>query len=436
MSILDRFRNGESDSDTDTADRGTPDIFFGRRGRSHSTGSSGSDDDGFEHIRLDARASVHAGNVDRFGDEIFVTGSEQEEELFEEESEIIDDECVPSEIPEGAASMFCDEDFGRFWSEVNAGEDHSYAGAGETSGRSERANVLSVPIFSLGERDNSATVAGVVKGNVNAGPQNSESRAQERSAPVAGVAGKTRLVDRRRLRELIMEQIQKHPLRTRVLHDIYALPDGRRSVEHVDRVLRKAFGNRQHFDNSLIFVVHHTDHVHVVHDCSYSNNSCRCVFSRLVEEAFQRCRKKRWTVRQYRMSTARIIGTVLYFEKVPRQFSYIQIGRQTWRSSVEVGRSAVWRGVQASQKGLVDGGDVASDDILHGGLGLGSCHEALPASGPEPLSGRARGTADKRKPLGAQLLEWLRSHPASPLTSVLQTRHWSESLTLLTSSKR
>lgn len=137
------------------------------------------------------------------------------------------------------------------------------------------------------------------------------------------------------------------------------------------------------------------------------------------------------------MSTARIIGTVQYFQKAPRQFNYIQVGRKTWRSSSEVRSSAVWRGCETAQEGLVDGGDVARDDVLYGGLGIGSCHSSLSAGRAESLPVGPSRPTHKREPLGSKLMEWLRAHPASPLTSVLQTRHWSESpfgLTVMRSS--
>lgn len=80
---------------------------------------------------------------------------------------------------------------------------------------------------------------------------------------------------------------------------------------------------------------------------------------------------------------------------------------------------------------------MARDDVLYGGLGIGSCHSSLSAGRAESLPVGPSRPTHKREPLGSKLMEWLRAHPASPLTSVLQTRHWSESpfgLTVMRSS--
>lgn len=210
----------------------------------------------------------------------------QEEESFElvfEEEEIEHD----SGREEGG-TLFCSEDFENFSAQVNTTADHSYAGAGSANRGEQRTHVLSVSLPRVGERSYSSSVAGPSTSNLNIRTEESKRQPQKRSASIAGIVRENCQLDGRKLRGYVMEQFQATPLRSRLLHDIYPIPDGQRSVECCDNIVRKALRGRQRFDNTLIIVAHHKDHIHAVHDCSYSNNSCRCVFTRSLKNAVSR----------------------------------------------------------------------------------------------------------------------------------------------------
>ncbi|KAL0830156.1 hypothetical protein ABMA28_003613 [Loxostege sticticalis] len=80
-----------------------------------------------------------------------------------------------------------------------------------------------------------------------------------------------------RMRRFVMECIQNHPLRFRVIHDVFAIQNERLSNRNISRICEQGGNSGRAFKGSIFFVCNHAgDHLHVVHDCSYNENSCRC----------------------------------------------------------------------------------------------------------------------------------------------------------------
>nr|ALV85426.1 non-structural protein 1 [Diaphorina citri densovirus] len=200
-------------------------------------------------------------------------------------------------------------------------------------------------------------------------------------------------------------------------------------MEHLDRAIRGACrnytsGNRQ---AALQFVCFHKTHLHVVHDCTYTSSTCRCAFTRNIQDELGVRYTKRWVIRQYRFGSERVYNTLLYFQKTGRQALYIQIGGRIWRHGCEIGPNPLFGGGDKVQEGLVERGEFADNGDLSAEFGIGDCDRGLHESNHGPLPESTSGTTVERYSLPKAILVWLRQHPAAPLTSILQTRHWSES---------
>lgn len=80
-----------------------------------------------------------------------------------------------------------------------------------------------------------------------------------------------------RMRRFIMKCIQNNPLRFRIIHDVFTIQNITFRDSNISRICEQGGSSGLSFKGTIFFVTNHgNDHLHVVHDCSYNGNSCRC----------------------------------------------------------------------------------------------------------------------------------------------------------------
>ena len=76
--------------------------------------------------------------------------------------------------------------------------------------------------------------------------------------------------------------------------------------------------SREVFTGTILIVAHHGNHVHIIHDCSYSNNSIYRRYSRRIVPSWK------FTIQHW-------INLSIYFQKVSREYIYYNIAGRTIR---------------------------------------------------------------------------------------------------------
>ncbi|KAL1454529.1 hypothetical protein WDU94_010765 [Cyamophila willieti] len=188
----------------------------------------------------------------------------------------------------------------------------------------------------------------------------------------------------------------------------------------------------------VFIIASHVDHLHVIHDCTWTSSTCRCAAVRRLESisgsyAF---RIKRWVIRKHKFMSTHLVNTLLYLRAGRRSVKYCQLGRVRIRpgsrSSVEARYPAIQSWIDNGEKRLVAVHHLSFDDHLLSELGVGlSCKKTEgfdhDAHGNE-TGGRSEGRKQRSKGThGDRLLEFLRSFPTAPVSSILHTKHWADS---------
>ncbi|XP_049525173.1 uncharacterized protein LOC119457114 [Dermacentor silvarum] len=161
-------------------------------------------------------------------------------------------------------------------------------------------------------------------------------------------------------------------------------------------------------------------HVHVVHDCSWSNGSCRCVsFSGFVRRPN---RSSVWTTSATAWDFFHLIQ---YLYSHPRVLEYFKVGGADW------GRDC--RAQVVGQYGHSGHESSRVLEVLHSQFACPvACNDTIGSSSGysngDSLCKREGGKAKARKcskrKAEEPLYDWLRENPVSPLTNIVRTPKW------------
>uniref|UniRef100_A0A8D8W1F8 Uncharacterized protein n=2 Tax=Cacopsylla melanoneura TaxID=428564 RepID=A0A8D8W1F8_9HEMI len=133
------------------------------------------------------------------------------------------------------------------------------------------------------------------------------------------------------LRREFLLAFQKSAVKNQILHEVYLLPN------RLSAKTRPATGIRKIINNTFTVISFHKDHWHVVHDCAYQSNQCRCAFIQKCAARFGQ-RVGRRLIPRFKFTIQYAVHTVLYLEKGCRQIDYLQIGRKQWSRHVNQAR--------------------------------------------------------------------------------------------------
>ncbi|XP_067628587.1 uncharacterized protein [Eurosta solidaginis] len=157
-----------------------------------------------------------------------------------------------------------------------------------------------------------------------------------------------------RIRKVFNEEFGKHPTKQRVVHDIYGTNDEHGNIKlDNEQLCRK-------FSGAVIIIAHHGNHIHIVNDCSYSNNSCRCSFTNQLRKQINR-RYARRVVPSWQFSLQHWVNLSIYLQKDSREYLYYNIAGRTWLPSGEARCLRFFEDLKKAEDGMVEGSQLSFD---------------------------------------------------------------------------
>lgn len=216
----------------------------------------------------------------------------------------------------------------------------------------------------------------------------------------------------------IVSRIKRTPFGPfrRYLSDVLACDDSREA----NRIARQVIRTARDYPGNLCLISTHDDHVHVVHDCAYSDGSCRCKI--LKEETVKA--KRRGAIRKRKaissIASDQWDNIILYF---------ISNGR--WLQFAKVGGSVV--GLPYGYQALQERGHQGQDS----GQILGTCtstgsSELCGESSIEEVTGKStrinsrdgRRRRRRASDIREEMEKIVNENPVCPLAGIISTRQW------------
>lgn len=144
---------------------------------------------------------------------------------------------------------------------------------------------------------------------------------------------------------IIVRAMDTNFKRSRLIHDIFPIPtrtEGERFIHFV---------RQTGFHGGLFIVAHHGEHLHVVHDCDFSSNQCRCV---RINNYSQYKKKNRRNVRRGHVTYTYLWNLAKYFLLGCRTYMYIEIGGYDWLQCYTIDDISLWFDCCEGDQGLVE----------------------------------------------------------------------------------
>lgn len=231
-------------------------------------------------------------------------------------------------------------------------------------------------------------------------------------------ADDTLLVPQQQLKCELVSRIKRAPFGPfrRYLSDVLACDNS----GEANRIARQVIRTARDYPGNLCLVSTHDDHVHIVHDCPFSDGSCRCKIFK--EEAVKI--KRRGAIRK-RKAISSIESD--NWDDIVEYF--ISNGR--WLQFAKVGGSVV--GLPNGYQTLQERGNQGQDfgQILGTCISQGS-GELLGRTPFEEIiresAGTSSGNSRKRRrragDIRQEMEKVLNEHPVCPLAGIISTRQW------------
>lgn len=224
-------------------------------------------------------------------------------------------------------------------------------------------------------------------------------------------------IEEDRIRSVFHEGFSEMPPRRRILHDVYQKVH-RRGNDGLDLL-----GLHRTYTGGVLIITSHDDHYHVVHDCSYSNQSCRCAFT----EYFRRTGGvgRRWARRvipNYEYGIEHWVSCAKYFEKGTRQIDYMELSRRVWIPSSQARCLRFQEDLRNAKGPVVERGDIPQHvlDFLNCGSEADIDRQTSGSSGNGPA--KDQGTTQGGK--ADQIVRFLQCRPTSPVGHIFSTSLW------------
>lgn len=243
---------------------------------------------------------------------------------------------------------------------------------------------------------------------------------------------KTHETARSRLFTVLTDGFRQNPSRRRIVHDVYETLRSWGDSAVDCRVLREKF------TGTILIVASHDDHYHIVHDCAYSNSTCRCAFINYLSGGNRKDgprhathsgiigrRYSRRVVPNFDVCIDHWINLSKYFEKGSRQINYLDFAGRTWIPSGEVGCLRFLEDIRHAEVGVVEKEHLSFDfpDFINCGSEI--YNGATPAGSSSIGHSQDRGSQEGGK--GDRLVRFLQERPTSPVTHIFNTSMWLKS---------
>lgn len=232
---------------------------------------------------------------------------------------------------------------------------------------------------------------------------------------VSTICSETTHSAKERVKQVFLKEFGDHPLKQRVVHDVYGTKYEYRDF-HLDyeQICRK-------FTGTILIISYHGSHIHIIHDCNYSNNSCRCSFNSCIEQLVNR-RFARRVIPNWKFTIQHWINLSIYLQKTVRQYVYYNIAGRTWLPSSEARCVRFFEDLQETENGLVEGSDIPVDfsDSIADGSSVRDSNEftsICDKTDQQDSKCEKRGKGDK-------IIDFLKDHPTAPTGHIFNTSLW------------
>jgi hypothetical protein len=121
------------------------------------------------------------------------------------------------------------------------------------------------------------------------------------------------------------------PLAGRYLTDVF-LFRGRRELRKALDILCEYGGNRR---NGMFGISVEEDHIHIIHDCSYSGGTCRCIFKEKIRPLGEFGPNRRYNKPIYKFTRTDWYDVFVYFFLAKRGTRKIWIRGKSWQTPTD-----------------------------------------------------------------------------------------------------
>lgn len=198
---------------------------------------------------------------------------------------------------------------------------------------------------------------------------------------------------------------------------------------HLDAVVRELVRGMQRYHGNRGFglIAVHPDedgeggHIHVIHDCSYSNGSCRCIWIR-NQRPIRNPRRPRTTASLTEGDFGRLL---LYYSKQPRYITYLQICGRKVRIPAGLTLDEIKRRCQRPEGSMVEEIEWEHDDLLQSRQpSIAGGTESVPVN--EERVGEARGwcAVPKTQTKVGKLEHFMHRNYVCPLENITLSKLW------------
>nr|QOD39521.1 NS1 [uncultured densovirus] len=206
------------------------------------------------------------------------------------------------------------------------------------------------------------------------------------------------------------------------------------SREQADEVCNHLQRNGRSFTRGFLLISSHNEHVHVAHDCSLANGSCRCGFIQKTENSTG-IRRRRRSIRRRPVSASLsetdVRNILEYFaeREKGRKIENLQIGGRVERQQDEVGVLEDGGPGGCEERGRVEECKEDDDvelrlDIAGRAYHYGSYSRNRKEDSEAPKAKRRK--TDRIQLKTEAILKKLKTHPVSPIQGLLQHKSWNE----------
>lgn len=181
---------------------------------------------------------------------------------------------------------------------------------------------------------------------------------------------------------------------------------------------------RVSYKRGLLLLSIHNKHVHVVHECSFSNKTCRCSFIQKAEIQFGLRRRGRTFRRRHlcnQLEISDLENIFAYYETKERETNYLRIGGTVERMSLKHKGLQVGQPERCTETGILETCESLDDAELR--REEFECNESLRSFG-KGNPNTIQQQHIKRKNKGEVMSSLLETHLCCPVKGILSLPVW------------
>lgn len=216
---------------------------------------------------------------------------------------------------------------------------------------------------------------------------------------------------RDRIKRIFVKGFGQVHCRAKIVHTIHT-----NRLQRDEGCLRAICEDTGYRGSVFIAVKHGNDHIHTVHDCTYSSRTCRCsrltaighkypVYSRSITTSSS------YTIRHW-------VNCAVYFLQGTREYLFLQLGSNVWRNICEVRDLFYGRDKEGGQNQLVE------DELLESRFlpqKLAGCSFNSQSNGSTTSDHEEEKNTTNSVP---KIMQFFMDHPCSPPSFIFNSFFW------------